>query len=76
MNLGLGILQAKGHQGKGTGSSSGARSVGGDDVSDEEGDGDGGGEQGLREGQGDTDVLGKLLRRKKSKVEIQVIDAG
>lgn len=76
MNLGLGVLQAKGHPGEGTGSSSGAGSLGGDDASDEEGNGDGGGEQGLQEAQGETDVLGKLLRRKKSKVEIQVIDAG
>jgi len=77
MSLGLGVLEEKGLNWEGSGSNNDDDgSLGGDDLSDEEGDVDGGGEQGLRGTRGETDVFGKLLRRKKSKVKIQVIDAG
>ena len=76
MNLGLGVLEEKGSNDKGSGNRGDDSTFGGDDSSDEGGPADGGGEKGLREALGETDVLGKLLRRKKSKVDIQVIDAG
>lgn len=76
MNLGLGVLEEKGLDGVGTGSDSDDGSLGGEDLPAEERNAGRGGEQGVREARGETDVLGKLLRRGKSKVEIQVVDAG
>jgi len=76
MNLGLGVLEEMGRDGEGSGGGSDDGSLGGDDLPGEERDADGGGEQGLQGARGETDVLGKLLRRGKSKVEIQVVDAG
>lgn len=76
MNLGLGVLEEKGLDRNGTGSDSDDGGLGGENFTEEEGNADGGGKQGLREAQAETDVFGKLLRRKISKVKIQVIDAG
>lgn len=75
MDLGLGVLEEKGLDAEDTGSSGEDESLGGDDTGTEEDNGktrDGR----LQDERGETDVLGKLLRRKKSKVDIQVVDAG
>ena len=78
MNMGLGVLEEKelgreGTRGSGDDIDDDDGSLCEDDSGDEGVGVDGGGGHGLR---AETDVLGRLLRRRKSKVDIQVIDAG
>ena len=75
MNLGLGVLEEKRHSESGSETSDDNRSLEGENEGDEAAMASREGE-GLRNGEAETDVLGKLLRRKKSKVDIQVVDAG
>ncbi len=81
MNLGLGVLEEKEPNGTETGSSSEDGASGEQSSSSEEdvaaGEiNGGGGIEKLRERQRETDVIGKLLRRKRSKAGIQVVDGG